>query len=76
MLQDHLDPIVERVVLVEGRSAVEETDAADAAPGHKIVLRLSHQGPDEREQRIAAVPSPDVNWLAAPAPRPGVVGGT
>ena len=74
LTEDGLDPVVQRGVLIEDGGAVEQTDATDRAPEDRVVVRCSGQGAHEREERIAAVASADLQRRAAPAQRARRVG--
>src|SRR3954471_19606415 len=47
--EDRLDPVVQRVVVVERGGTVQQADPTDRAPEHQIIVRRGGQGADERE---------------------------
>jgi hypothetical protein len=66
---------MERVVLVEDGGAVQQADATDCAPEDQVIMWCSGKGAREREQRLAAVSSADLQRRTPPAQSPRRVSG-
>lgn len=49
-VEDRLDAVMQRVVCVEDRGAVQQTDTADDPPQHRVVVGRGGQRADEGEQ--------------------------